>query len=245
MASAPYTHPLTQQQPRVVPERGKLIPAWYVPHERDDIAVYEDTREGPVFFRVNEVQVTVGMLPPEHRWAVGPNGAMLSQAEFERHYRQWILDTFRASEDGMPEYFAVDAEPIPHIQNFLRLTVNPLDSSNLIEIGYDRFRPASGPVVRDAEPVVDKHVSEWAQPAPLKPDEKDAEIARLRAELEAKTPEASRDPSSPPESPAVASAPPALSTAPCGKQVKNVGAHKRLCRKCGGDPQALRKKKGD
>lgn len=126
------------QQPIPIPERNTYVPAWYLknPHRDESLRLYERVDGDRVPVIVNGVHVTIGMVPPERRYAVDLEGVLLPQQSFEHLHEQHYVDWFSMNNVDPAQIPEPEYRHIPSVRAFVSECVNKT-GDGYDEIGYD------------------------------------------------------------------------------------------------------------
>lgn len=161
--------------------RAMIVPPWYKPHADLSLPVVS-SKGRPLGF-------TIGDVADERRWAIGPDGRCMDQADFQLKHDEFRLGQFDwdyPPQKRPPDItFAFEARPT--VEGFVSRGPDPADPKRLVDLTPQVVRL---PVAATRQLVVDEAISKdprW-KIAP-KDDDKatalEAEVARLRALLAA------------------------------------------------------------
>lgn len=128
-----------------IEERGTHVPTFYIRHQSpESIRVM---RKGipllPGF--------TVAQVPPERRWAIGPDGNLLAQADFESRLTLAYEEAYTLigqKVNGDPK-----REPVPDVARYVSVQIDPTNPSRFIPMGYD----PNATLGRKPEKLFDRH----------------------------------------------------------------------------------------
>jgi hypothetical protein len=243
-------------QAHYIAERDAIIPRFYDAslHEGQYSAVV--VYDGVPIAQAGEV-LTIGLVPPERRWAIGPvtdgYASCIDQKHFDELCILWKQEEIQFKSQGKEVLDFPLLEARPNVRNFVAWKIHKTDPSRLIPLGM----PSERQVVRQGTHVYDPETDsqmtreEWAARQQAKLGAKvdasaaqEARIAELEAKLVALT--ATVPPSAPPApEPASVQAKarlaPEMESAPCGKSVQKgrVKPHMRFCKKpeCHPEPE--------
>ena len=118
-----------------IPERGNIIPAFYVRNPHQDPAHTTVTQNNVPLLGADKKPFVVAQVAEERRWAIHENGEVREKSEFRDMLAQIRLDWYalrNAKYDGN-----VMLEHTPEVGAFVKWTVDPHDPSNLLMIGFD------------------------------------------------------------------------------------------------------------
>jgi hypothetical protein len=165
-------------RPGEMTPRNVFVPPWYRPHP--------DLEADVIGTRGQRLGFKVGDVVPERRWAIGADGRVMSQADFEPKLLDWRKGNFewRFPPKPVPD---LTLEGVPSVDAFVSRGADPADERRLIDLSPRT--PRIG-LLRPSEPIVDEALAKdprWTlAPREEKPaTDASAEIARLKAELEA------------------------------------------------------------
>lgn len=123
-----------------IPERNAHIPSWYAaaPHQHpENITV---TCDGlPLTSPAgadNKRSFTVAEVAPEFRWAIGPDGAVKPQHDFESELQR-VYEEYCTAVLGTPFAGQIGRERRPDVRRYVSRCVNPQDHSKHLVIGYN------------------------------------------------------------------------------------------------------------
>ena len=121
------------KRPTYIGSRGTSIPSFYEPHSDLRVMVRQDGIPVPPGFQLGDV-------PPERRWAVRPSGELIPQIEFERLYLLHYEEHIRYM-DGDPKKVPgkANCQPVPTVQAYVCVQLDPRDPSKLITMKHDPF----------------------------------------------------------------------------------------------------------
>lgn len=143
-------------EPIRVPERDTVIPSFYnaVGHDCDIMAV---VTENHMPIAVNGEVLTLSMIPPERRFAVGPvqdgSAELLGREAFESAYRLYLEEDLRVK-GGRPTFPAL--WPVPTARDFVSWKVMPHDPSRLVALGIPFVRETPRPTAQKYDPRLDR-----------------------------------------------------------------------------------------
>ena len=184
MAEAIQIHesgiPGVPRQHQKLPWRQAYVPSWYEPHQDMQAPVL---RGDGTPFEIKGVQIRVGMIPPERRYALYENGMMLDQATFKDRYQMYIVGLYQLAK-GKSE--SLEHYPLPTVENFLSWTEASDGSHKLVPIGYDPATPRPKLVParpKDDEPVVDRAALRGNWESAPEAQTPEAEQAQLEAQI--------------------------------------------------------------
>ncbi len=228
-------------QPVYIAERDAIIPRFYQASMHD---AHLDAKVSHLGMPVveNGETLTIGMIPHERRWAVGPVedgwAATIDQKQFDELCILWKQQEVQFKSQGKEVLDFPHLEARPNVRDFVAVKVHRTDPKRLIRLGM----PSERQVVRQGTHVYDPDTDQqmtreaWAEREKAKlggkateAQSQNARIAELEAKIASLTggaPVKSVSMMTPAEAAAVVA-----NTAPCGKEVKNLGAHKRFCKK--------------
>ena len=131
----------TASFPRDVPERGTFIPGAYMrnPHRNPGEVVVK--QNGVPILGTDGKEFTVAQVAPERRWAIGYDGEIMHQYDFNNNKKEHIheyFDMIRANGRPDAKYLGnPDREPMPDVKDYCSWCVDPRDSKKVLQIGYD------------------------------------------------------------------------------------------------------------
>jgi hypothetical protein len=229
-------------KPHYIPERDSIIPPFYNASEHDANLDATVVYEGMPIAQGGEV-LTIRMVPPERRWAIGPVqdglAKTIDQKQFDELCILWKQKEIQFKSDGKEVLDFPHLEPRPNVRDFVSWKVHKTDPSRLIRLGM----PSERQVVRQGTHVYDPKTDtmmtreEWANREKAEMGQKAgaeqstaARIAELEAKIAALTsaPVSAEAPASPHAKVRLAAK---TEAAPCGKQVQRLDAHVRFCKK--------------
>lgn len=135
-------------EPRAVfiSSRNTVIPSFYVAahHPRADAVV----TSGGIPIEAGGERLTIGLVPPEYRFAVGPDVEgrceLYPQDKFANDHGLWWAEQIRLKKGPVE---SLHLRPIPHVRAFVSWKVDPADPSRLVPLGV----PFEGQEKREAD----------------------------------------------------------------------------------------------
>jgi hypothetical protein len=123
-----------EQHPTIpVPQRQTIVPSWYQRHQDPQNTVVKQNGEPvPPGFKVAQVA-------PELRWAIGEDGELMPQLEFERSHEQWYNEQYRFVGQPVDD---PNLRSIPLVERFVARTVDPYDDTRLQPIQAEKVEKA-------------------------------------------------------------------------------------------------------
>lgn len=125
---------------QVIEERDDFVPPWYVPHETPGlIRVTENGKPVPPGFTVADVL-------PERRWAIQPDGELLSGLDFKEQYLNKCELWFRYCSIEAKQGITVRGPHkdwsrhrvyVPSPRDYVCVQVDPTDPRREIPLGFD------------------------------------------------------------------------------------------------------------
>ncbi len=164
MSADPYELPSTH---RPIVERGTYIPAWYKEHK--DLSIRVVDQEG------GDLGFTVADVLPERRWAIGQNGKLISEQEFENRYRDWIgrivlRDGRLVSVGAVNKYFDITLETVPCVDDFVDAKLDPMKPGEIRFVPINSINlpnPARTKIRAIYNVMGEKVIAGAPQPAPV------------------------------------------------------------------------------
>jgi len=171
-------------KPIAIPQRQTVITSKYNASIHEDLSAR--VQECGNDIESNDEKLTIRLLPPERRFAVGPcvNGVaqLIPQKDFEEVHETWWKEQFIVLGASPPQ---ASLRPIPNIKDFIQVKLNPYDSTKIIPLGQSADGTELDISVETKKPdayydsgsdkMIDRKIVE---------DSKDTEIAELKAQLE-------------------------------------------------------------
>jgi len=110
--------------------------------------------DAPILMRADGQPLKVSECLPERAdLALDMDGKLLPQHEFEKRYLEY-LDWFSFIEGSDPK-----AEPIPHVENYIKMVPDTFSESNgLVEAHFDARKPPEEERTHHYDPIADKEV---------------------------------------------------------------------------------------
>lgn len=144
-------------QPGSMTPRGVFIPPWYLPHKDLGLEVRNRHGEGLGF--------TIGDVAIERRWAIDPEGKVMTGHEFQDRLTEWYIGQWAWQHPPQPA-LPVDTSSYPTPENYVSKGPDPANPRKLLSLTQpvDRSKSATG-----ERPVDPGHLAKqgWA-PAPKK-----------------------------------------------------------------------------
>lgn len=137
-AQDPFAQTFRRSDAITIPERSTHVPTWYIPHDAPEEIV---VKSGGLPLRPVEASAgwepfTVADVAPELRWAIGADGEILPQHEFEVLYRRKLEEFYRVVEGrGYPGN--ITREHVPTVARYVSYTVDRRNPAKYAAIGYD------------------------------------------------------------------------------------------------------------
>ncbi len=138
----PHAETFAPKTVRRVPERDTLILSSYIPHVNPENITVTCNGE-PLLAPLNSERgrsFTVAHVPPEHRFAIDPNGEVLSQFMFLERFTAWYEEqyTFHESDAGVKvEMGRIERQHIPNVKAFVTVEVDPANRKRFKPTHYD------------------------------------------------------------------------------------------------------------
>jgi hypothetical protein len=138
--------------PLLIPERKEFVPEW-CPWRMTTEAAWRGDREATEqlaqtkvwdgspdnVVTCNGIEVTVGMVLPERRYAIERDGRVKEVSAFHRECELKWIETFALA--GQKQTGDPSVIPKPHPAEFVQWTEDPRDRRRRIRIGYDPLKP--------------------------------------------------------------------------------------------------------
>lgn len=136
-ASDPFANTFSRREAIMIPERGTHVPTWYMPHDQPETIV---VKSGGLPLRPVEASAgwkpfTVAEVAPEARWAIGADGEIMPQHEFEVAYRRKIEEFYTVQ--GKRFAGVLLREYVPRVEKYVSYTVDPTNPAKYKGIGHD------------------------------------------------------------------------------------------------------------
>lgn len=125
-----------------VPERDTLILSSYIPHVNPENITVTCNGE-PILAPLNSKRgrpFTVAQVPPEYRFAIDPNGEVLSQFVFLERFTAWYTEQyqFHEKDSGVKvEMGRIERQHIPNVKAFVTVEVDPTNRKKLKPTHYN------------------------------------------------------------------------------------------------------------
>ena len=120
-----------------VPRNGGHIPSFYKHHADPASTVVKQS--GVPLSSMAALQFTVAEVAPERRWAIAENGEVLPQHIFQDRLVNVREEYFQEVVHIKPPG-DLAKEAIPQVTKYVSMTVDPVDKTKLVPIGFDPNR---------------------------------------------------------------------------------------------------------
>lgn len=122
------------------PDARQMVPSFYDPHPDNGKGIVVTHEGAPVLSECGGKPFTVEEVPLWRRWAIQPNGEVVTDSEFARRHTLWHHEFYAEltrgkdirNDPGQPEH-----EYRPNPVAYVSVMADPMDERNVVPMHYD------------------------------------------------------------------------------------------------------------